>query len=178
VSDCIGNVARDYISKMMYGSIVVLENLRFYKEEESNDEKFALELSSLGNIYINDALSCSHRMHASIVGIPKFIRSVAGPNLKKEVEGLFEIIDNMMGRFVVLIGGSKISTKIDVIKNLVQMASHICIGGGLANTFLHYHGFTVGKSLFEDGYHVVIEDIYKLANSSGCQIVLPNDVVT
>ena len=156
--------------------IVILENLRFYEEEEKNDNIFAKHLASLADIYINDAFSCSHRAHASISEITKFIPSYAGLQLNLEIEALTKITSEIKRPITCIIGGSKISSKIDIIKNLISKFDNIIIVGGMANNILKYKGHEIGKSIQENDCNGVIEEIFTLSKKKGCKIVYPKDV--
>ena len=140
--------------------IVILENLRFYEEEEKNDNGFAKHLASLGDIYVNDAFSCSHRAHASIFEITKFIPSYAGLQLNLEIDALTKITSEIQRPITCIIGGSKISSKINVIKNLISKFDNIIIVGGMANNILKYKGYKIGKSIQENDCNKVIEEIF------------------
>jgi len=174
-----GDINEDTKSKFSYlkeSEVILLENIRFFKEENENDDNFAKKLASLGDIYINDAFSCSHRKQASIHKITKYIEeSYAGPLLKKEVEAINTIIENKKKPVTCIIGGSKISTKINVITNLIKNADNIIIVGAMANNFLTFKGFKVGKSLVEKNSRNIIDNIYAEAKKYNCNIVIPKD---
>ena len=156
--------------------IIILENIRFYPEEENNNEKFSEHLAKLGDIYVNDAFSCSHREQASIHKITKYIKdSFAGPLLKKEVAAIKAIIENKKEPVTCIIGGSKISTKINVITNLIKKVNNIIVVGAMANNFLTYKGLKVGKSLIEKNSRKIIDTIYTEAKKHNCNIVIPED---
>ena len=157
--------------------IVILENLRFYEEEEKNDKEFAKHLANLADIYVNDAFSCSHRAHASIFEITKFISSYAGLQLKLEIEALTKITSEIKKPITCIIGGSKVSSKIDIIKNLIPKFDNIIIVGGMANNILKYKGHEIGKSLQEDNCNQIIEEIFSLSKKENCKIFYPEDVV-
>ena len=157
--------------------IVILENLRFYEEEEKNDKDFAKHLANLADIYVNDAFSCSHRAHASIFEITKFISSYAGLQLKLEIEALTKITSEIKKPITCIIGGSKVSSKIDIIKNLIPKFDNIIIVGGMANNILKYKGHEIGKSLQEDNCNQIIEEIFSLSKKENCKIFYPEDVV-
>ena len=157
--------------------IFVLENIRFYSEEEQNDNKFAELLSNLGDIYVNDAFSCSHRAHASIYEIPKFLPSFSGLQLDLEVNALNKITSEITRPITCIIGGSKISTKINVIKNLIPKFDNIIIVGGMANNFIEYFGNSVGKSIKEKNYEKIVEEIISLSKKENCKIIYPEDVI-
>ena len=156
--------------------IVMLENLRFYEEEEKNDNEFAKHLASLGDIYVNDAFSCSHRAHASVFEITKFIPSYAGLQLNLEIDALTKITTKIKKPVTCIIGGSKISTKINIIKNLIPKFDNIVIVGGMANNILKYQGHNIGKSIQEDDCDKIIEEIFSLSKKKSCRIIYPDDV--
>ncbi len=174
-----GDINNETKSKFAYlkeGEIILLENIRFFREENENDDNFAKKLASLGDIYINDAFSCSHREQASIHKITKHIKqSLAGPLLKKEVAAINRIIQNKKEPVTCIIGGSKISTKISVITNLIKNVNNIIIVGAMANNFLIFKGFKVGKSLVEKNSKKIIDDIYTEAKKYNCNIFIPED---
>ena len=156
--------------------IVILENLRFYEEEEKNDNGFAKHLASLADIYVNDAFSCSHRAHASIFEITKFIPSYAGLQLNLEIDALTKITSEIQRPITCIIGGSKISSKINIIKNLIAKFDNIIIVGGMANNILRYKGYEIGKSIQEDNCDKIIEEIFFLSKKENCKIIYPEDV--
>ena len=157
--------------------IFILENIRFYSEEEQNDNKFAEHLSVLGDIYVNDAFSCSHRAHASIGEIPKFLPSFSGLQLDLEVNALNKITSEITRPITCIIGGSKISTKINVIKNLIPKFDNIIIVGGMANNFIEYFGNNIGKSIKEKNCDKIVEEIISLSKKEKCKIIYPEDVI-
>jgi len=156
--------------------IIMLENLRFYEEEEKNNNKFAKHLASLGDIYVNDAFSCSHRAHASIFEITKFLPSYAGLQFNLEINALTKITSHIKKPITCIIGGSKISTKINIIKNLIPKFDNIVIVGGMANNVLKYKGHNIGKSIQEDNCDKIIEEIFSLSMKENCKIIYPEDV--
>ena len=156
--------------------IVMLENIRFYEEEEKNDNKFAKHLASLADIYVNDAFSCSHRAHASIFEVTKFLPSYAGLQLNSEINALGKITSEIKKPITCIIGGSKISTKINIIKNLIPKFDNIIIVGGMANNILKFKGHNIGKSIQEDNCDKIIEEIFSLAIKKNCKIIYPEDV--
>ena len=156
--------------------IVMLENLRFYEEEEKNNNEFAKHLAGLADIYVNDAFSCSHRAHASIFEITKFIPSYAGLQLNLEINALNKITSKIKKPITCIIGGSKISTKINIIKNLIPKFDNIIIVGGMANNILKYKGHNIGKSIQEDNCDKIIEEIFSLSEKENCKIIYPEDV--
>ena len=156
--------------------IVILENIRFYEEEEKNDNSFAKHLASLADIYVNDAFSCSHRAHASIFEITKFIPSYAGLQLNLEIDALTKITSEIQRPITCIIGGSKISSKINIIKNLIAKFDNIIIVGGMANNILRYKKYEIGKSIQEDNCDKIIEEIFFLSKKENCKIIYPEDV--
>ncbi len=170
---------KDKISKIDYGNIILLENIRFFKEETEDDKTFAKKLSALGNIYINDAFSCSHRKQASIHKITDFLEETyAGPLMKKEIEAIDMIVKKPKGPVTCIIGGSKISTKIGVISSLMNKVNNIIIVGAMANNFLSFKGFEIGKSVREENTSQIIENIYREASKRNCKILIPLDCNT
>ena len=156
--------------------IVILENLRFYEEEEKNDNIFAKHLASLADIYVNDAFSCSHRAHASIFEITKFIPSYAGLQLDLEINALTKITSEIKKPITCIIGGSKISSKINIIKNLIPKFDNVIIVGGMANNIIKYKGHEIGKSIQENNCEQIIEEIFSLSKKKSCKIFYPEDV--
>ena len=156
--------------------IVILENLRFYEEEEKNDNSFAKHLASLADVYVNDAFSCSHRTHSSIFEITKFIPSYAGLQLNLEIDALTKITSEIQRPITCIIGGSKISSKINIIKNLIAKFDNIIIVGGMANNILKYKEYEIGKSIQEDNCDKIIEEIFSLSKKENCKIIYPEDV--
>ena len=157
--------------------LFLLENIRFYKEEESNDPEFAKQLAGLADIYINEAFSCSHRSHASVTGITKFIKSYAGETIINELNSLEKIFNKSNKPVACIIGGSKISTKIDLISNLIKKVDFMIIGGAMANNFIKYNNFEIGKSLFEPNKEATIKNIISEADKNNCKLIIPEDVV-
>ena len=156
--------------------IIFLENIRFYKEEEANDENFSKHLASLADLYVNDAFSCSHRAHASVCKITEFLPAYAGLQLNSEVEALKKVTSEIKKPVTCIIGGSKISTKIGIIKNLIPKFDNIIIVGGMANNILEYNGHSIGKSIKEDNCKDIIDEIFKTSKKFSCSIVYPEDV--
>tara|TARA_B100001093_G_scaffold186789_1_gene179372 strand:+ start:90 stop:1268 length:1179 start_codon:yes stop_codon:yes gene_type:complete len=157
--------------------IVMLENLRFYKEEEDNNNEFAKHLASLADIYVNDAFSCSHRIHTSIFEITKFLPSYSGLQLNLEIDALIKITSEIKKPITCIIGGSKISTKINIIKNLIPKFDNIVIVGGMANNILKYKGYYIGKSIQENNCDQIIEEIFFLSKKENCKIIYPEDII-
>ena len=176
--DCIGNEVKDKINSLENGTIILLENCRFYKEEEENDHDFAKQLSELADVYVNDAFACSHRAHASIEAISHFMPSYCGDLLEEEIINLQEVIHEPLGPALTIIGGSKISTKITVLKNLSKKMDTIVIAGGMANNFLKYQGYNIQKSLHEENVDHLIGEILDFSSKNNCRLVLPIDAVT
>ena len=175
ISDCIGVDVKNKISETDSSKIILLENCRFYSEEEANDDGFAESLSQLADVYINDAFACSHRAHASISAITKYLPSYCGELLYDELLNLNKIITDPDKPAITIMGGSKISTKISIIKNLAKKMSAIAICGGMANSFLEYQGFNIGKSLAEKNVQNIIQDIFDFSAENSCKIILPQD---
>lgn len=175
--DCIGEAAKAAVDALEPGGVCVLENLRFHAGEEANDPTFAAALAELGDIYVNDAFSAAHRAHASTEAIAHLLPAYAGPAMMSEIEALTLALEKPRRPVAALIGGAKVSTKIDVLSNLVAKVNLLVIGGAMANTFLHVEGCGIGKSLHEPGEAATVEQIITNAAESGCQILLPKDAV-
>ena len=172
------NEMKEKFSHLKEGEVILIENIRYFKEETDNDENFSKNLASLGDIYINDAFSCSHRKQSSVHNITKYInKSYAGPLLKKEVDAINLIIKNKKEPVTCIIGGSKISTKINVISNLIGKINNLIIVGAMANNFFIYKNFKVGKSLIESNTKEIIKKIYDKALKNSCEVVIPEDCV-
>jgi len=169
--DCIGKEIEDWTYEMQPGEILLLENLRFHPEEEANDIKFAKSLAKLGDIYVNEAFGVSHRKHASIVGVPKFLPSAAGFCLQKEAEELSGVLFKPKRPLVVIIGGAKVSTKIKVIEKFLEKADKLLLGGALVNTVFAAKGLSLGKSFIEKNVFEIVEKL----NLENPKIQLPND---
>ncbi len=167
---------KDFLEKFDE-EILILENIRFYEGEEKNDDKFAKHLASLGDIYVNDAFSCSHRSHASIQQISKHLPSFSGLQLDLEVAALNKITTEITKPVTCIIGGSKISTKIDIIKNLIPKFDNIIIVGAMANNFIEYFGNNIGKSIKEENCDQIVEEILSLSKKKECKIFYPEDVL-
>ncbi len=175
--DCIGHKAQEAVSSLEDGEILLLENLRFHPEEKDNDDGFAQKLADLADVYVNDAFSVSHRAHASIVGLAKKLPAYAGLLVESEMKYLEEALTKPEKPLVAIVGGSKVSSKIELLKNLVSKVDVLCIGGGMANTFLYAKGCDVGKSLCEKELKDTALEICKEAESHGCKIMLPVDMI-
>jgi phosphoglycerate kinase len=175
IDDCIGQKVKTEIEKLKPGEILVLENLRFKKEETENNPDFAKELASLADIYVNDAFGTAHRAHASTEGITKFIKKAScGYLLKKEIDYLKNALKNPKRPFTAIIGGAKISGKIDVIDSLLPKVDHLLIGGGMASTFLKAKGLETGRSLIEEDKVLLAKE---LLSKAGDKIILPDDLI-
>ena len=172
----LNEINSNYLFSDQNEKIVMLENLRFYQEEEENNNKFAELLASLAEIYVNDAFSCSHRAHASIFEITKFLPSYAGLQFIMEIEALTKITSEIKKPVTCIVGGSKISTKINIIKNLIPKFDNIVIVGGMANNLLKYKGHNIGKSINEINCDQIIEEIFSLSKKENCKIIYPEDV--
>jgi len=177
LSESIGFNVIEKSKKLSNGEILLLENLRFNKEEELNEKSFAKDLSKIGDIYVNEAFSCSHRAHASISKITNYIKAFAGPELIKEINIINMLTNEAKKPVVCIIGGSKISTKIDVLINLVKKIKTIVIVGAMANNFIKHEGYNIGKSIFEQNKENLVDNIRRLAKVNSCNLVIPQDVV-
>jgi len=167
---------KEKFSHLKGGEVILIENIRFFKEETEDDQGFSKKLGELGDIYINDAFSCSHRKQASVHSITKFVKkSYAGPLLRKEITAIDLVIKNKKEPVTCIIGGSKISTKINVITNLLKKVNNLIIVGAMANNFFVYKNLKVGKSLIEKNTKEIIKDIYKKAEEHNCKILIPED---
>jgi phosphoglycerate kinase len=175
--DCIGQNVKNAIANMQAGEVLLCENLRFHAEEEQGDAAFAKQLASLGDLYINDAFSCSHRAHASISGIAEYLPAYFGDSMLEEITALEAVFTTPARPVAALVGGSKVSTKMALLENLVETMDILMIGGGMANTFLFAQGHAVGKSLCEPDLKELALSIMKKAADHGCRILLPEDVV-
>lgn len=176
-SDCIGAPAADAIAKMEDGDILLLENTRFHKGEEKNEAGFTAELAKNGDIYVNDAFSAAHRAHASTEGLAHHLPAYAGRTMQAELEALEKGLGQPTRPVVAIVGGAKVSTKIDLLSNLVTKVDALVIGGGMANTFIAAQGIDVGKSLCEHDLADTARSIMETAKTAGCAIVLPVDGV-
>jgi phosphoglycerate kinase len=175
--DCVGKEAENAVAKLQEGEVLLLENLRFYKEEENNEAEFAKKLASLGDIYVNDAFSCSHRAHASVVGIANLLPTAAGRLMQEELDNLELILTSPEQPVAAIIGGSKISTKLALLETLLEKVQIMVIGGGMANTFLKAQGINIGKSICEDNLLDTARKIMAKAKEKNCEIILPSDAV-
>lgn len=169
---------KEKFSYLKVGEVILIENIRYFKEETDDDEVFSKKLASLGDIYINDAFSCSHRKQSSIHKITKFVdKSFAGPLLKKEIESINLVVKEKKKPVTCIIGGAKISTKINVISSLIEKIDNLVIVGAMANNFFVYKNFKVGKSLVEKNTKEIIKQIYDKASKYECKVIIPEDCV-
>jgi len=177
LNESIGSLVIQNSKKIPYVIIMLLENIRFYKEEELNSVSFAKELSKVGDIYINEAFPCSHRAHASVCEITKHINSFAGKQLLEEVNIITMLTDNAKKPITCIIGGSKISTKSGVLINLIKKMQNIVIVGGMANIFIKHKGCNIGQSIFEKNQENLIENIIQESKKNNCNLILPEDIM-
>ncbi len=177
VGDCIGPGAQAAVALVANGDVLVLENTRFHPGEEANDPEFARELASLADIYVNDAFSAAHRAHASTEGVAHLLPAYAGRMMQAELDALEAALGSPARPVCAIVGGSKVSTKLELLGNLSKRVDVLVIGGAMANTFLAAQGTNVGKSLQEAEMHATARDIMAEANRAGCEIVLPSDAV-
>jgi phosphoglycerate kinase len=175
--DCIGAPAQNAVAAMKDGDILCLENTRFHKEEEKNDPAFVTELATLGDIWVNDAFSAAHRAHASTEGLGHKLPAYAGRTMQAELDALGKALEHPTKPVIAIIGGAKVSTKIDLLENLVRKVDALVIGGGMANTFLHAQGVGIGKSLAEKDLAATALRIIEKAKAANCAIILPVDAV-
>ena len=171
------DIKRENLFNNSQDQIIFLENIRFYNEEEKNDLKFSKHLGSLADLFVNDAFSCSHRDHASVSRVAEFLPSYAGLQLETEINALKKVTTEIKKPITCIVGGSKISTKIGVIKNLIPKFDNIIIVGGMANNVLKYKGYQIGKSICEEDCEFLIEEIFKNSKKFNCKITYPIDVV-
>jgi phosphoglycerate kinase len=176
VADCVGPMAGEAVKALQPGQVLLLENLRFHKEEEANDPEFSRQLASLADIMINDAFGVSHRAHASVEGITRHIPAVAGLLMEKELVFLNGAVAKPARPFAAIIGGAKVSDKIGVIENLLEKVDTLIIGGGMANTFLAAKGYALGKSLVESDKIDLAKSLLEKAKQRGVNLLLPSDV--
>lgn len=176
-ADCVGPEVEALAKALQPGQVLLLENLRFHKEEEKNDLDFARQLASLGEIYVNDAFGTAHRAHASTEGVTHYLPGVAGFLMEKEINFLGSALENPRRPFAAIIGGAKVSDKIAVLERLINMVDVLLIGGGMANTFLKAQGYEIGDSLFEEGKVDIAPDLLTKAHQRNLKLLLPTDVV-
>ena len=177
ISDDVFKLKKDDLFREKNDQIIFLENIRFYKEEENNDALFAKQLASLADLFVNDAFSCSHRAHASITKIAEFLPSFAGLQLEAELSALKKVTSEIKKPITCIIGGSKISTKIGIIKNLIPKFDNIIIVGGMANNILYHTGNQIGKSIKEENSEKIVQEIFKPSKQHSCSIAFPKDVL-
>ncbi|MBN9064670.1 MAG: phosphoglycerate kinase, partial [Rhizobiales bacterium] len=175
--DCVGEKAAAAVAALQSGHVLLLENTRFHPEEEKNDPTFAKALAANGDLYVNDAFSAAHRAHASTEGVARLLPSFAGRTMQAELEALGKGLDKPKKPVVAIVGGAKVSTKLDLLGNLVEKVDALVIGGGMANTFLHAQGLNIGKSLCEKDLAATARDIMQKAEKAGCAIILPVDAI-
>ncbi|MFC6687926.1 phosphoglycerate kinase [Jhaorihella thermophila] len=176
-ADCRGPAAEAAVEALKEGQVLLLENTRFCPGEEKNDPELAAEFAKLGDVYVNDAFSAAHRAHASTEGVARLLPSCAGRLMQAELSALEGALGNPERPVIAVVGGAKVSTKLDLLGNLVEKVDHLVIGGGMANTFLAAQGLDVGKSLCEHDMAATAVDIMAKADKEGCEILLPVDVV-
>jgi phosphoglycerate kinase len=175
--DCVGDEAKAAVADLDAGGVLLLENVRFHKGEEKNDPAFAAQLAELGDLYVNDAFSAAHRAHASTEGLARLLPAYAGCAMARELSALDAALGNPQKPVIGIVGGAKVSTKLDLLKNLVAKLDYLAIGGGMANTFLHAQGVDVGGSLCEKDLAETALEIIEEARQKGCELLLPVDVV-
>ena len=176
-TDCVGEEAKAMIADVPLGGVVLLENVRFHAGEESNDPAFAAQLAELGDVYVNDAFSAAHRAHASTEGLARLLPAYAGESMRRELDALDAALGNPQKPVIGIVGGAKVSTKLDLLKNLVGKLDRLAIGGGMANTFLFAQGIDIGGSLAERDMADTAREILTEAKARGCEILLPVDFV-
>lgn len=176
LNDCIGNDVKIAVGKLIFGDIVLLENLRFHNEEEGNDPIFAQRLASLADVYVNDAFGTAHRAHASTVGVTNYLPSFAGFLMAKEIKALDGLIIDPKRPFISIIGGAKISGKIEILERLTEISDKLLIGGGMAYTFIAAQGFEIGKSIWEDKQVDFVKKLMAKSQGSSKKIIIPKDV--
>jgi phosphoglycerate kinase len=176
-ADCIGDVAENAVARLRDGAVLLLENTRFHAGEEANDPDFARALAKLGDLYVNDAFSAAHRAHASTEGLEHRMPAAAGRAMPSELEHLHETLDDPKRPMMAVIGGAKVSTKIELIEHLIEKVDILVIGGAMANTFLASQGLEIGRSLYEAEHMKTAERIVSLTTRTGTVLILPTDVV-
>ena len=176
-TDCVGDEAKAMIADVPLGGVVLLENVRFHGGEEANDPAFAAQLAELGDVYVNDAFSAAHRAHASTEGLARLLPAYAGESMRRELDALDAALGNPKKPVLGIVGGAKVSTKLDLLKNLVGQLDRLAIGGGMANTFLFAQGIDIGGSLAERDMADTAREILAEAAARGCEILLPVDFV-
>ena len=176
-TDCVGDEAKALIADLPLGGVVLLENVRFHPGEEANDPAFARQLAELGDVYVNDAFSAAHRAHASTEGLARLLPAYAGESMRRELDALDAALGRPKKPVIGIVGGAKVSTKLDLLKNLVGKLDRLAIGGGMANTFLFARGIDIGGSLAERDMADTAREILAEAKARGCEILLPVDFV-
>ena len=177
ISDDIFRLEKEDLFKEKFDEIICLENIRFYEKEEKNDTSLAKQLAGLADLFVNDAFSCSHRAHTSICKITEFLPSFAGLQLEAELNALKKVTSEIIRPITCIVGGSKISTKIGIIKNLIPKFNNIIIVGGMANNILNYKGNQIGKSIKEENCENIIKEIFETSKKYSCSIIYPVDVL-
>ncbi len=172
--DCVGEPARTAVGKLQNGQVLLLENVRFHREEEANDPDFAHRLASLGELYVNDAFAASHRAHASVVGVASYLPAFAGELMEAELTALHQALDNPRRPMLAVVGGAKVSTKVGVLKNLLKKVDALIIGGAMANTFFKARGYPTGSGLVED---TALGAAKEVTEAAGRKLLLPVDLV-
>jgi len=172
--DCVGDAASKAVDALASGQVLLLENVRYHKEDEANDAQFARQLASLGDIFVNDAFAASHRAHASVVGVASYLPAFAGELMEAELEALHRALDNPKRPMVAVVGGAKVSTKVGVLRHLLQKVDALLIGGAMANTFFKARGWPTGSGLVED---TALNEARAVAEDAGDKLVLPVDLV-
>ncbi|MEJ6952315.1 phosphoglycerate kinase [Natronospora cellulosivora (SeqCode)] len=177
VDDCIGDEVEKAADSLNDGDVLILENTRFYAEEKKNDPEFSKKLASIADVFVSDAFGAAHRAHASTVGVTEYLPSVSGFLMQRELNALGEVMENPAHPFVAIMGGAKVSDKIDVIRNLMSKVDYLLVGGGIANTFIRAKGYETGKSLVEEDKLDLAKEILAEADEKGVNLVVPTDVV-
>lgn len=178
LDDCIGDEVKSKLSELKDGEVALLENIRFYKEEEKNDPEFAKKLAELADVYVNDAFGAAHRAHASTAGIAEFVKpAVSGLLMEKELSALGGLLQNPVRPFVAIVGGSKVSTKIGVLDNLIDKVNTLIVGGGMTYTFMKAQGYSVGNSICEEDKLDIAKDLMKKAEEKGVKLLISEDVL-
>jgi phosphoglycerate kinase len=172
--DCVGDAVTKAVAALQDGQVLLLENVRYHKEDEANDAGFARQLASLGDIFVNDAFAASHRAHASVVGVAAYLPAFAGELMEAELDALHRALDNPRRPMVAVVGGAKVSTKVGVLRNLLKKVDSLLIGGAMANTFFKARGWSTGKGLVEE---TALDEAKQVAEEAGDKLVLPVDVV-
>ncbi|MEL6781595.1 MAG: phosphoglycerate kinase [Pseudomonadota bacterium] len=178
IADCVGDAVKSAIDALPPAGVILLENTRYHAGEEKNDAGLADQMAALGSLYVNDAFSAAHRAHVSTVGLAERLPAYAGKSMERELDALEKALGTPEKPVLAVVGGAKVSSKIDLLKNLVTQVDALAIGGGMANTFLFARGHSVGKSLCERDLADTAKEIEVIAKGHGCDILLPRDVVT